>query len=197
MSLYILKVLWMIDTAGFTRQLSHAIDKDDNVESADVQAIKIDDANGIAASLGFGESMLSKVDYCACANGKVQLIELTDLEESLKNCRDLRIELTAQAKEQARAQKNKLTAKDHKRIRKQAWHVVTDEFKCKWNGSIAVVERLYRRNEIANDPNYQLLIVCKNKTDSIMLDELTTQLAGMMGKVRVCNTNRVSDFLIS
>jgi hypothetical protein len=183
----------MIKTAEFTCQLSHAIDKEDNVESADAQAIKVDDADGLAASLGFGESMLSKVDYCACADNKVQLIELTDLEESIKSCRDVRIELTAQAK----AQKNKLTAKDHKRIRKQAWHVVTDEFKSKWNGSIAVVERLYRRNEIANDPNYQLLIVCKNKTDSIMLDELTTQLAGMMGKVRVCNTNRVSDFLIS
>ncbi|NQZ06343.1 MAG: hypothetical protein HRT35_04195 [Algicola sp.] len=137
----------MIDTAEFTFQLSHAKDKEDTVESADVQAIKIDDADGLAASLGFGESMLSKVDYCACVDNKVQLIELTDLEESIKSCRDVRNELTAQAK----AQKIKLTAKDHKRIRKQAWHVITDEFKCKWNGSIAVVERLYRRSEIATD----------------------------------------------
>lgn len=183
----------MIDTAEFNCQLSHAIDKEDMVESADAHAIKIDDADGLAVSLGFGESMLSKVDYYACADKNVQLIELTDLEQSIKSCRDVRNELTAQAK----AQKNKLTAKDHKRIRKQAWHVVTDEFKCKWNGSIAVVERLYRRNEIADDPIYQLLIVCKNKTDSIMLDELTTQLSGMMGKVRVCNTSSVSQFLIS
>jgi hypothetical protein len=187
----------MINTQDFTCQLEHAMGQDKLVEYADSTAIKIDDADGLAASLGFGESMLSKVDYCAWADNKVQLIELTDLEESIKSCRDVRNELMAQAEKQAKETKRKLTAKERKDIRKQAWHVVTDEFKCKWNGSIAVVERLYRRNEIANDPNYQLLIVCKNKTDSIMIDELTTQLAGMMGKVRVCNTNKVSDFLIS
>jgi hypothetical protein len=183
----------MIDANQFRSTLEHAICEEQFIERSDCEAIKIDDSNGLATHLGFGESMLSKVDYCSFVEHKVQLIELTDLEQSIDSCKKTHKTLTAQAK----AEKDKLTSKDHKRIRKQAWHIITDEFKRKWNGSIAVIERLYRKNAIMDDPDYCLLIVCKNKTDIKMLDELTTQLMGMTGSVCVCNTENVRNFLNS
>jgi len=77
------------------------------------------------------------------------------------------------------------------------WGTVTNEFKRKWCGSIAVIERLYRKNEVhESDPEYQLLIVCKNITDTRMLDQLCKSLDGMMKKVLVCNTENLEEFLI-
>lgn len=69
-----------------------------------------------------------------------------------------------------------------------------------WMGSIAVIERLYRKNNLAGDPVYKILIVCKNKTDIRMLDLLKTSLSGMIqgrDTVEVCKTENVCQKLVS
>jgi hypothetical protein len=139
---------------------------------------------------------VNKVDYFLAENIHVQLIELSDLEESARNCQQYIIDnLLNKENEQ-------FTEAAKKVIRKEAWRPLTDEFIKKWSGSIAVIERLYRKtNELIDtDPKYTLLIVCKNKTDVKMLDELgkqlPRQLSGMMGNVKVCNTEKLNQFLL-
>ncbi len=88
-------------------------------------------------------------------------------------------------------------------ITKTAWKETKVEFCKKWSGSIAVIERLYRKtNELSDiDPNYKLLIVCKDHTEVRMLDalkdQLLRQLSGMMGNVVICTTNTLNAGLIS
>lgn len=189
----------MIDLNSFLQCLEHKISAEGASEKSDYQAIKIDDTDGLAIFLGFHDAMLPKVDYYSYLEHQIQLIELTDLEDSIAQC-----QLTMnEEKERAKKEKGEnLNRKEHKTIEKKVWMSVIFEFKGKWCGSIAVIERLYRKNEVhESDPEYQLLIVCKNITDSRMLDELDNTLCkyldGMMKKVLVCNTENLEKFLIA
>ncbi len=184
----------MLDVAEFISPLEHAKCQSGDIERTDCTAVKIDDEDGLALHLGFHGAMLSKVDYYHSAGDSIQLIELSDLQQTVKDCSKRNKTLIAQAK----AEKGKsLSGKERRQISKAVWAVVVNEFKQKWSGSIAVIERLYRKNAvIENDPQYQLLIVIKNETDIEVMDELKQRLAGMMGEINVCNTEKVQRFLL-
>ncbi len=175
----------------FMQIIEHAKDRSKHIERSTCYAFKIDDKDGLAQALGFSNTMLSKVDYFVKNDDAIQLIELSDLEDQIQKCRFNEIQ------QLATENTNKLTAKEKRFIRKTAWSPMTNEFKRKWGGSIAIIERLYRKNRLCeSDPNYQLLIVCKNQTDVIMLDALKVQLEGMMRIVQVCRTKDLSRYLI-
>lgn len=182
----------MVNKADYLQQIKHASCELGLQESSDLYAFKLDDNDGIAKAIGFHAGMVNKVDYFLTKDIDAQLIELSDLEESAKKCQQYIIDnLLNQENEQ-------FTEAAKKVIRKEAWRPLTDEHIKKWSGSIAVIERLYRKtNELIDtDPKYTLLIVCKNKTDVKMLDELGRQLSGMMGNVKVCNTETLNQFLL-
>jgi hypothetical protein len=186
----------MINKVDYLQPIKHASCELGLQESSNLHAFKLDDNDGIAQAIGFHAGMINKVDYFMTEDINVQLIELSDLEESARNCQQYIIDNLLN---QENAQ---LTEAAKKVIRKEAWRPLTDEFIKKWSGSIAVIERLYRKtNELIDtDPKYTLLIVCKNKTDVKMLDELgkqlPRQLSGMMGNVKVCNTEKLNQFLL-
>jgi hypothetical protein len=185
----------MVNKTDYLQQIKHASCELGLQESSYLQAFKLDDNDGIAKAIGFHAGMVNKVDYFVVENINVQLIELSDLEESAKSCQKYIIDNLLN---QENAQ---LTEAAKKIIRKEAWRPLTDEFIKKWSGSIAVIERLYRKtNELIDtDPKYTLLIVCKNRTDVQILEELgkqlPKQLSGMMGNVKVCNTETLHQFL--
>ena len=184
----------LIDLEPLTQIIEHATCREGLKESSACKAIQVDGNNGLARSLKFRSGMLSEVDYCRFSEHKIQLIELSDLENSIRLCENsLREELS-----QAEIEKGgELSEGEKKQIRKRVWESVTNEFKRKWSGSIAIIERLYRKNKITDtDPEYQLLIVCKNDTDILMLDELKHRLKCTMRTVEVCNTEHLSDVLI-
>ena len=172
--------------------LCHAKDQQGEVECSEHKGYLIDDAGGLAEKLGFHNAMLSKVDYFRRQEADIQLIELTDLAEVAIDCHQTFNQLCEERRRQGR-----LSGKEQKALRRQAWQIVTDELKLKWNGSIAVIERLLRKNkEIKLEPNYELLIVCKNHTDVQVLDGLKGLLAGMMGRVSICTTKDVEEWLL-
>ncbi|MEI6705500.1 MAG: hypothetical protein WCK96_00015 [Methylococcales bacterium] len=186
----------MVNKADYLQPIKHASCELGLQESSDFYAFKLDDNDGIAKVIGFHAGMVNKVDYFLAEDINVQLIELSDLEESARSCQQY---ITDNLLNQENAQ---LTEYAKKKIRKEAWKPLADEFIKKWSGSIAVIERLYRKtNELIDtDPKYTLLIVCKNRTDVHILEELgkqlPNQLSGMMGNVKVCNTEKLEQFLL-
>ena len=170
----------MINEDDFLKKIQHAICDDGTIEQSNVEAYQLDDKDGLACHLGFHSSMIPKVDYYIKKDHIIKFIELSDLEEQINK---LHLEMSAIEGKPAR---------EAKKIRKKAWEPLTSEFKRKWCGSIAAIERLYRKNQMIEiNPEYQLLIVCRNKTDPRILESLTTQLQGMMGPVKVTNTNNI------
>lgn len=172
---------------NFQSDIQHARCRNGLIESSSCCAFKIDDDDGLAAHLDFNNSSLSKVDYFHKNNDQILLIELSDLDNQLSDIQSVLIE----------AHRNSTTAKEKKEATKKAWSPLTFEFQKKWCGSIAVIERLYRKNElISSNPDYQLLIVCKNGTDIRLLDGLCSRLEGMIKSVKICKTEDISDYLI-
>jgi hypothetical protein len=207
--------LEMIDCREFEENIKHApckdrkcessevkVDKKDKkCESSEVKAIKVDESDGLSRHLNFREGMLSQVDYCHFLEYKVQLIEMSDLEESIQKCEDTKTALInnkkkEKEKEGLKGKQSKVTGQEKKDFTKEAWSPVINEFKNKWLGSIAIIERLLRRHKYIIDPEYILLIVCKDKTEVQMLDELKSRLTGMISKVDVCNTKDVKYYLL-
>ena len=178
----------------FLKEIAHARCINNMVEQSGCYAHKMDGDDGIAKYLNFPDGVLSNVDYVCKNDNKVQLIELSDLskasDESQENLRKLIAEKEA-------VKGKKLTASEEKKLRRKAWFPITTEIHKKWSGSIAVIERLYRRNNIPlEDPEYHMLIVFKDGTDVIMLDLLKDQLKGMIRNIKVCTTNNVADKLL-
>jgi len=195
MKSYIFKGVLLIDTSTFVQNVEHAT-RNGSKESTGCRAIKIDNADGLANHLGFNSSMLSLVDFYCYSNHLIQLIELTDLEDSIIEC-NLKYQEEVRIAEDNN-NNERLTSAQTKKIRKQVWKSVLLEFKGKWCGSIAVIERLYRKNKIhENNPDYKLLIICKNSTDILMLDILKNQLSGMMGGVNICNSKSAENLIVS
>lgn len=186
----------MLDKASYLQPIKHAACVAGSYESPDepLKAFKVDDGDGIALAIGFHTGMLNKVDYFLADEHDIQLIELSDLEKCLRTCCDSIQEAIYKLK----TEQETITKREENDIVKCAGKDVKCEFVKKWSGSIAVIERLYRKtNELADaDPNYKLLIVCKNHTDVKMLDVLRGQLSGMMGNVVICNTRTLESFLI-
>ncbi|WCH28856.1 hypothetical protein [Aeromonas salmonicida] len=174
----------MIDNSAFLEGIRHAMGNDGIEEKSSTQAYKLDSPEGVGCHLHFSNSLLSKVDYFIEKDHIVKLIELSDLEEQIRECQIKHTHIAS------------LSARENRKLRKKAWQPLTDEFKKKWCGSIAVIERLYRKNNILDtDPRYKLIIVCRNHTDPRMLDTLEQQLRGMMGMVTVTNTKNISSHL--
>ena len=181
----------------YLQLIQHAKGEDKENEKPDesLMAFKLDDSDGIAKAVGFHAAMLSKVDYFLSNNHVIQLIELSDLAADIKQYNDNIEKILNHLKETQKKQIDKSQEKD---IVKEAWKDSKTEFMKKWLGSIAVVERLYRKNNESadTDPSYELLIVCKNHTDVKMLDGLKNQLIGMIAKVKICDTSTLKSHLI-
>ena len=185
----------MFDKNEYLQIIVHATCSVGATESSTSKAFKIDDNDGIAQAVGFHAGMVNKVDYFVANNNDVQLIELSDLEESIQNCH---VYIEKELKQLRELKGDEITIRDESKIIKAAWKDIKVEFCKKWSGSIAVIERLYRKtSELGDaDPSYKLLIVCKDHTDIKMLDALKGQLSGMMGNVVVCKTKTLSSVLI-
>ncbi len=186
----------MFDKSSYLLPIQHAACMAGEKESPDetLMAFKIDDEDGIASAIGFHAGMLNKVDYFLIHNHTVQLIELSDLEECKQNCHTA----IEKARNELKTAQQPISKRQELDIVRSAWQDIKTEFVKKWSGSIAVVERLYRKSKEKPDadPKYKLLIVCKNHTDVEMLDVLKKQLSGMMGDVKVCNTQTLKSQLI-
>ncbi|KJV06461.1 hypothetical protein [Methylocucumis oryzae] len=182
----------MFDKNPFLSAIQHAKSRDGECESPSERllAYKLDDNDGIAVAVGFHGAMLSKVDYFLVSNHQVQLIELTDLKDVLLSCQQ-----TIANELEVLRKSNVKTVSARKDIIKSVYKEPTYEFCKKWSGSIAVLERMYRKAHEQADPSYSLLIVCKNHTDVIMLDTLKNLLVGMMGNIAVCNTQNLKECL--
>jgi uncharacterized protein YktA (UPF0223 family) len=185
----------MFDKNSYLKVIEHAKGTE---KSSNVMAFKIDDEDGIAEHIGFKGNMISKVDYFLEYDSTIVLIELSDLRQELITYGNT----ISGAFEKIAQEDIKPKYKREKQIvaKKQAWKGLRDEFSKKWNGSIAVIERLYRKtNKPADvDPKYNLLIVCKNETDIEILDGLVNQLNGMMGEnksVQICKTETLNQIL--
>ena len=190
----------MFNTDNFIKTIEHS----KRIETSDLNAFKIDDSDGIAEFIGFSPNMIKKVDYFLENNHTVQLIELSDLRNQFNQCDiEIRVEIE---KIQTSSHKATYKTKMMNEAKRKAWQILTDEFFKKWSGSIAVIERLYRKTNQSPDidPNYCLLIVCVNDTDIQIIqrlnDEFANILNGMMGKlmpVKVIKTNQLSNFVIA
>ena len=154
----------MLDLQQYEQPMAHQRDIHDHVESCAQVALKIDDGDGIAAALNFRPSMLSKVDYCLLDHEQVELIELTDLSTTVERWQSHLSEWS------------KLSRKEKREIRRKIWGEASHELRLKWQGSIAIVERLWRVQGFTADANYRMRLVCKNNVDARMLDEIETQL---------------------
>ncbi len=188
----------MFDKGEYFKIIEHSKCRDGNIEKSDLKAFEIDNIDGIAEKLGFKGNVVSKVDYFLEENLDIQLIEMSDLRENIKDCHSKIREDFANIEQENIKEKYKREKRN--KVKKEVWKSLKDEFCKKWNGSIAVIERLYRKtNKLDENPNYRLLIVCKDGTDIRMLDSLTNQLNGMMGEekdVQICTTKILSQFII-
>lgn len=184
----------MFEKNVYLQTIVHAMCAVGEIESSELRAFKMDDKDGIAEAIGFHAGMINKVDYFVANNNDVQLIELSDLEECIQNCH---FYIEKELKK-LRAAKGNISKREENEIIKVAWKDIKVEFCKKWSGSIAVIERLYRKtSELGDaDPSYKLLIVCKDRTDIKMLDALKKQLSGMIGNVVVCKTKTLNSVLI-
>jgi len=184
----------MVNTEDFIDVMAHATSENGSIERACCQAVKIDDSDGLGCFIGFSASVICKVDFYLKHEENIQFIELTDLEYTIREC------LVSQTNEYDKKELELgrlLTSREKKAIRKVIWEPITSEFKRKWCGSIAVIERLLRKNEMTFDPKYRLLIVCNNNNDIRLLDELSNKLKGMMGNVVISNTSNIRSSLIN
>ncbi len=193
----------MLDKSDYFVKIEHAKCS----EQSELSAYKLDDAEGIAERIGFNSNIISKVDYFSELEFHIQLIELSDLREQLKQCRNKSNYAKAgfDAIDNDAGLSKKDRSKQKKALAEEAWQSLRDEFLKKWAGSIAVIERLYRKTgqSVDIDPQYSLLIVCRDGTDTKILDELNTELGrrlnGQCNKVRnvqVCNTQHLEKFLL-
>lgn len=182
----------MIDDK-FISLICHKECKDGNIENAGCNAFLLDGENGLAQHLKFNNNEIGIGDYFTHEENEFQLIELTDLEANILECK-LDIQENIKAAEIRKG--GSLSVKERKKIEKSAWFPLTYDFIKKMTGSKLVIERLYRKNSIIDsDPNFSLLIVCKDKTDARMLDAIKARLIGIIPRLTVCNTREVKSLI--
>lgn len=184
----------MIDIE-FLQAIQHKMCRNGNIESCDCIAYKLDEPDGFVTQLNFRPNSLNKVDYVTRSGHVFQLIEMTDLEDSIRDCK---IDLDANLKIAEMKKGERLTATDRSKIQKKTLIPITSEIKNKFFGSLAVIERLYRRRNVPDiDPEFKFLLVVKNATEVKMLDEIKKRISGMATEVQVCNTKDISSFILS
>lgn len=185
----------MLDLDVFIDNIKHSKDINGYVESSSKTAIQLDGKGGVAQQLNFREGCLKKVDYLKIKEDKVFLIELTNLQEDIKECIECDEELSNSS--DIRNYVKKLDKKGLHKVQKKLWMEVTEEFKGKWMGSIAFYERILRRMQKIDsayiDPNYHLVIVLKNDTDpkdrDLLEITLRNNLSGMISNIDVFITD--------
>ena len=117
----------MFDKSKYLQTIVHAPCSIGATESSTSKAFKIDDNDGIAQALGFHAGMINKVDYFVADNNDIQLIELSDLEESIQNCR---VYINKELEQLRELETVAITKRDENKIIKAAWKVIKVEF-CK------------------------------------------------------------------
>lgn len=158
---------------------------------------KIDESGGMREYLGFKEGQLSQADYFLIdkSSNRAQIIELTDLTKEIKDC----IIAESMLPNDIESFASLLTSspkKAQKIVQNKIWAEVIAEFKNKWMGSIAILERYCRQDEYTDNLDYQMLIVLKSNTDAKEIEILRNKLIGMMGKLPVCHTNTIERLLL-
>ena len=181
-----------IDLESFKQLMQHS-----DGECCDFYGYKIDESSGLRNYLGFKEGQMSQADYFLIDKiaNKVQIIELTDLTKDIREC----ISAESILSEDNTSFAQILSAspkKASKILQRRIWAEVIAEFKNKWMGSIAVLERYCRKDGHSGDFDYQMLIVLKANTDPKEIEILRNKLVGMIGRVPVCNTDNVEHLLL-
>ncbi len=175
----------------YRKEVVHSKDRAGSVESAECFAYQLDEQDGLGCGLGFSNNEFSKVDYVVlCGENKtVQLIELSDVRDSLELCK----------KELALAKSLIGKPSDKRRAMKRAWQPLVSEMSNKWSGSVAIVERLFRKTfkDSVNDPVYIFLLVCKDGTDPLECEILINKLRGKIESIVVCNTSTLKNKIVS
>lgn len=186
----------LINIEDFKETIQHKNSKEGISESCSFLAYKIDD-NGLSQHLGFKNGQINQTDYFLVnnENTKAQFLELTDLSDHIKECM-LAESVMKRDSESFAATLGKSPDKARKIVNGKIWSEVLGEFKNKWMGSIAIIERYCRRQNYKHDLHYSLLIVLKDNIDSREIESLALKLSGMMGKVHVCNTNNIQNLLL-
>lgn len=181
-----------VDLEPFKQLIQHS-----DGECCGFYGYKIDERNGLRAYLGFNEGQMSQADYFLIDReaNKVQIIELTDLTEHIKEC----IIAESIFSEDKASFAKMLAVKPKKAtqvIQRKIWAEVIAEFKNKWMGSIAILERYCRKDGYSSDLDYKMLIVVKSNTDPKEIEVLRNKLIGMVGRIPVCNTDNVEQLLL-
>ncbi|MBU1620397.1 MAG: hypothetical protein KJ556_08950 [Gammaproteobacteria bacterium] len=179
----------MIDKNLYREAIKHKVGQFGDEEMSTVEAYRLDGSDGILRASMFEDGTVSSADYFLDVGNKFYIIELSDLESSIRTAHTcINEQLTALGVNDI----HRLRQRDRKQVKKKAWDPLTNEFKRKWLGSIAAIERMLRINRIYSEhPEYQYIIVCKNHTDIRVLDELLTQIKGMIRKVKATNTDLI------
>lgn len=187
---------YIIDINDIKEVMHHS-----NGECCGFYGFKIDESEGLRSLLGFKEHQMSQADYFLILPElhKVQFIEFTALTNDIRDCliADYILE------EDLDSYANLLKKKPHKAkkiVQKKIWSEVLSEFKNKWMGSIAILERYCRHSNITGYLDYKMLIVLDSTTDAkeieILKDNISDKLIGMVGELHICNSDTVIDSLL-
>lgn len=183
----------MLNLTPYDKIIQHDIDRAGNIESSNKSAIHLDGNQGLASALGFSANILKKVDYFRSIDNHVYLMELTNLQDDIKEC--IEYDELLKGSSDIKRILRETDSKGIKAIQKKLWMEIVEEFKGKWMGSIAIYERLLRRNPKTEDPTYHLVVVLKNDTDAKDRDLLETtlnnKLVGMTTTIDVRLTKEI------
>ena len=186
-----------LDLKDFIENMHHKRGRSADIEFCDFYACKMDESDGIGTALGVKVNEASQADYFLISKLKkiVQIIEFTDLTETIQECREAEIIVEEEKISFAELlNKNKEVAK--KIVMKKLWDDVVNEFQKKWLGSRIVMEKYSRKIGLEDDLKCKFLIVLRNGTDMKELQIVCDRLRGMMGEVPVCNSNNVERLLL-
>lgn len=188
----------MLNIEEFVDNIQHSKDIDGHIEFSNKTAFQLDGEDGIANHLNFRVGCLKKVDYFQKKEDKVFFIELTDLQNDIKEC--IECDDLLHNSSDVRSYVKSLNKKGLQTVQKKLWMEITEEFKGKWMGSIAFYERILRKTQIENDvsyidPDYRLIIVLKDDTDPKDYDlleiTLRNKLSGMISNIDVYLTSQI------
>lgn len=182
---------------GFVEHMHHKRGRNTNIEFCNFYAYKLDEADGIGTALGVKVNEASQADYVLISELKkiVQIIEFTDLTETIKECREAEV-IVGEEKESLAELFNKNKEAAKKIVMKKLWDDVVNEFQKKWLGSRFVMEKYSRKIGLEDDFKCRFLIVLRDGTDMKELQIVCDRLRGMMGEVPVCNSNNVGRLLL-
>ena len=186
----------MTNLAQFKKLVEHRKCREGIIEGSKTYAYVMDGENGISSELGFPSNMISQSDYFLINSNKLLFIELTDVADSIKECilneQFLKLE-SATFSELLRKKPEKAISI----ISGKIWSEVLSEFKNKWMGSIAILERYCRKIDYPDNFEYGMLIIIKNNTDPMQFDSLKMRLKGMIGDLELCTTDKTESVLLA